>query len=267
MQILDEVVIVAPKTTSLMVINDVFEGGGTSFEEEETEEDNTWDAGGGGTGTQQTSDPTNNQTNPSSRIEALNNDQDFKAKIDSLKNKTSEKKESSYKQNFDGSYTSLSNTIGSSHQLNITIDNNTVGFVDNHLDDFYTGEYDYHGRPVIEKPIKIFSPNDILQFLMLVNRNRASNSKLSSIYATVVASQGIYMMKYSGNPMSIPSSLDFSQKKYELYIRELGLEKGLLKYINDIIGLIGIDLYKIESSNKIVKKVLNSRNEVISNNC
>jgi len=191
----------------------------------------------------------------------------FYNKIDSLKLETGKKKETGYMQYKDGSYTQLTET-NNGHSLKIPIYRNvSVGFMHTHLDDFLTGKM-IDGVPELAMPIKMFSPNDIFNFLRLVKNTKFNGVPLSSVYATMVSSKGIYTLRFTGNPNDVSNTLSLSTTEYEKYIKENGNEKGVLKYLKDKVNINGLHLFKLENNNTVKEKTLsNDGDSVDSNNC
>lgn len=195
---------------------------------------------------------------PCAKIKQENGNPVYYKKINSLKNETSKKKETGYFQNKDGSYTQLTDT-NNGHSLDLPINRNTTaGFMHTHLDDFLTGEIDKKtGRPKENRPIKMFSPKDILSYLKIIKNTKFNGIPLSSTYGTMVSSSGTYTLRFTGNPNDVPNSFNFDNKEYEEYIKENGKEVGFLKYLKDKVNLTGLRLFKVKN-NSVKEKTLSS---------
>ncbi|MCT4697566.1 hypothetical protein [Tenacibaculum haliotis] len=191
---------------------------------------------------------------------------------DQLKRKTGLKKETGYKQNKDGSQVPLNET-NNGHSLEIPIDRNTVGYMHTHLNDFLNGKIDkITGNPIIEKPIKIFSPADLLKFLQIVKNSKYNGVPTHLVYGTVIASTGNYTLRFTGNIDDIVglSSANSYLADYELYFKEKfkgNKEKAFLHFLKDKIGINGINLYRIRDNGDIEKKTLKDNGNVDTNDC
>lgn len=197
----------------------------------------------------------------------------FIQKLDELKSKTNQKKESGYMQKKNGTYTSLI-TTNSGHSLTFSvIPAETMGFIHTHLNDIYTGEIDPKtGQEKIEKPIRMFSPNDIIKFLQIAKNTKYNGIPLSNVYGTMVSSSGTYSLRFTGNIDDISNSfnvgnLDSEFKKYFEKLYSYNKERAFLKFLKDKIGINGIRLYKIKNDGNIEEKSLNEIDKIITNDC
>ncbi len=179
--------------------------------------------------------------------------------------------ESGYLENKNGTFTRL-NSRNNGHSLTINIDRrNTTGFIHTHTNDFFTGRFDrITGEEIIEKPIKLFSPSDIIKFLQLVKFSKHNGISLSKIYGTVVSIKGTYTLRFTGNIDDIKSSYSLDNDEYKKYFTKKhknDIEKAFLAYLKDKIDLDGLRLYKIEDT-KVEEKTLNATSgEVDSEDC
>lgn len=225
-----------------------------------------------GTGAQG-GDTTNTTTaNPCDKIKTQMAIANITAKIDELKKKTNLKVESGYSQSKQGPFTAITGTSSTDNadKMNFQPDANTVGYIHTHLDPYdkvmANGDID----PV--EPIKIFSPKDVRMFLILVlNANRYS-IPINDVYGTMVSSTGIYQLRFTGNIADVSakaSSITWDEafdKTYKEIMKKNSLEQGFLKFLNEQIGIKGIELYKIENSGNS-KKVLDNTGKVATINC
>lgn len=206
--------------------------------------------------------------NPCDQLKTQNTNADFKSKITELATKTKLKKETGYAQKTDGSYQSLTNSGGD--QLNFATDATTIGFMHTHLDPYESGNYDPDGNPEIRSPIKMFSPADVKSFIsLLINANR-NNIPLSDVYGTMVASNGVYQLRFEGNYSDINTGLNFDglKEKYRDYFRRFSNpEKAFALFLKDQIGINGISLYKLKSDGTSEKKSLDTNNKLTTTPC
>ncbi len=184
---------------------------------------------------------------PCEKLKELLNNPAFKAKLDELKNKTAEKKENGYSQNKDGTFTAL--TANGSDAVTMSKDVNRLGYMHTHLDPYERADTNGDLEPVA--PIKMFSPEDVRQFLIVVNNAQYNNIPISDTYGIMVSSTGTYQLKFTGNVADINaknSSINWGglDDIYAGIIKENGIEAGFLQFLRDKIGIDGIEIYKIE---------------------
>jgi hypothetical protein len=120
----------------------------------------------------------------------------YQAKIQALKNNTGLKNETGFVENKDGTYVDLKNS--SNNSLDVSMDANIIGFNHTHIDDYDSGKKDAYGNPIIMQPIKIFSPKDVMTFLIMINYANSQNLSYSAIYGTVITTSSIYTLKFEG---------------------------------------------------------------------
>jgi len=189
-----------------------------------------------------------------------------------LEGKTGLKKETGYKQNKDGSQVPLNDT-NNGHSLDIPVNTNTVGYMHTHLNDFLTGKIDPKtGDEELKKPIKIFSPADILKFLQIVKNSKYNGVPTHLVYGTVIASTGNYTLRFTGNPDDIIGlgSANSYRADYKKYFEEdykNNKEKAFLHFLKDKIGINGINLYRIRDNGDIEKKIIKENGRVKTSNC
>ncbi|WP_291149280.1 hypothetical protein [Flavobacterium sp. UBA7680] len=227
---------------------------------------------GTGTGTGESGDNANNTNNPCDKIKAQMLIVNITAKIDELKKKTNLKVETGYSQSKQGPFTAITGTSSTDNadKMNFQPDSNTVGYIHTHLDPYDKVMANRDIDPV--EPIKIFSPKDVRMFLILVlNANRYS-IPINDVYGTMVSSTGIYQLRFTGNIADVSvkgSSITWDEgldKIYKEIMKKNSLEEGFLKFLNQQIGINGIELYKIENSGNS-KKVLDNTGKVATINC
>ncbi|WP_367772379.1 hypothetical protein AB3G33_02560 [Flavobacterium sp. WC2421] len=205
---------------------------------------------------------------PCEKLKTQYNNLTYKAKIDVLKTQTGKTKENGYAQTKDGSFTTL--TANGSDAVTLPRDINRIGYMHTHLDSYQKTNSD--GDLIDVFPIKIFSPEDVKQFLILVVNAQNYGIPISDTYGVMVSSAGTYQLGFTGNAANInvkTSTINWDESLNEIYkttILENGLEKGLLKFLKDKIGIDGIDLYKIEETGN-QKITLDINGEKVTINC
>ncbi len=207
------------------------------------------------------------ERNPCAEVQTQLDNPNFNAKLEELKRKTHLHEETGYKQNNSGVFTALTPINGGDH-LDFQIDNTTTGYLHTHLDDYETGKI-VEGLPEIKQITRMFSPNDVISFLSIVKRSAASNIPLSSVYGSMVSSTGTYTLRFLGKRSDIPNNLNAEELKYiyKSLLEENGRERGFLKFLNEVIQIQGIKLFKIKDSGRIRPKTLNANDRVETGDC
>lgn len=209
----------------------------------------------------------NSQTNPCDQLKKMIDNPVFKAKIDELKKKTTEKKENGFVQNIDGTFNTL--TANGSHSLNLSLGMIGIGYMHTHQNPYK--EVDTNGDEVDINPIKMFSPKDVMQFLLAVRNAQLNKKPISDAYGVMVSSSATYQLAFKGNVADILSkysSIKWNrlESSYKKKIRNNGVEKGFLEFLKDKIGINGIELYKIEDT-KYSNITVDSNGIITAINC
>lgn len=217
--------------------------------------------GGGGGGS------TVNTENPCDQIKKQNTNANFKSKIDELSKKTNLKKETGYMQSKNGPLTALTNL--SSDSMKLPYDATTVGYMHTHLDDYDSGTVDLDGNPLINQPIKMFSPADVQSFMILLINANKNGIPLSDVYGTMISSKGNYTLRLKGGYSDLNLVLNFKEldKKYETTMQKSNsTELGFLKFMKEN-GITGISLFKINSDGTTAQKTLDAKDKLITTPC
>ncbi|MGL5235963.1 MAG: hypothetical protein ACRC8Z_14645 [Empedobacter falsenii] len=227
--------------------------------------DNPPDGGGGGTGTL--------IRTPCKVLSEQFNNSNFKSKIEQL-NKSSifnNKYETGFVENKNGQFSSLSPATSTSNSdgLNISINSETKGFMHTHQNDYETGDYNSDGAPILKQPIRMFSPADVNTLMKIASYQ--VDGDYSEIYGIMVASNGIYTIKFTGTSADIKTGFDTnnwrdSYKKF--MIDERGsLESKFLKFLEEKMNIKGVSLYKTDNKGKSTQKILGTNKKVQSSDC
>ncbi|RUT67952.1 hypothetical protein D0817_23755 [Flavobacterium cupreum] len=225
---------------------------------------------GGGNGGGGTAPPPSTAINPCDKIKTLLTNANFKAKEEELKKKTNLKVESGYMQSKNGPFTPLTGTSSTenSDQISLGSDANTVGYIHTHLDPYE--RVLPNGETQSVAPIKMFSPGDVKQFVILLLNASRNNIPIDNIYGTMVSSSSTYQLRFSGNINDVilkGGSINWNglDDLYKVAMRG-NKELGFLKFLNEQIGINGIELYKIEASGNS-RKTLDNNGKVSTINC
>ncbi|SHM31184.1 hypothetical protein [Flavobacterium xanthum] len=224
-----------------------------------------WGFGGGGGGSGGSAEPV--VEDPCDQLKTQNSNTDYLSKIQSLKKNTGLKNETGFIENKDGTFKDLINTTNDG--LDIPKDANTIGFNHTHIDDYESGDYDEDGNAIINQPIKIFSPKDVMTFIILLNNANRQNISLGSIYGKVISSSNTYTLKFEGVISDINQSIPFDKvldRNYQKAIKKNGLENGFLQFLQDT-GIKGVSLYKVNTDGTAEKKSLDANNNIVTTPC
>lgn len=236
-------------------------GGGTGYEGGPTN-----GSSGTGAGTVQTNVYTKT---PCDKIRKQITNATFKSKLNDLRTKTGLEKESGYSQNRSGVFTTL--TANGANELNMPDDATRMGFMHTHIDTYYT--YDDYGDLVPNTPIKMFSPADVKSFLVMVVNAQTYNTPIADVYGMMVSSEGTYQLSFTGNVADIKSKYatinwgDNLNDTYKQIILENGVKKGFLQFLQDKIGITGIELYQVDANGGGGRIILGSDGEPVGINC
>lgn len=215
----------------------------------------------------------NPEDNPCENLNTLNTDADYDNKVEFLETKTGDTEENGFARLDNGTFVLL-NRNNDGHSLKFEISPNMVGFMHTHLDKFNTGNYDENNNPEFKKAIQMFSPNDVLRFLELVqNANTNPNINIADVFGVMITSKGNYTLKFNGSVNNINTNFspDDLKDSFKEYIDDFGRERGLLKFIQEKTNNNGVALYKVKKRNngtyKTVEKKLNDNGRVDSETC
>lgn len=148
-------------------------------------------------------------------------------------------------------------------------DPNRVGYMHTHIDPYQ--KTNSEGDLIDVIPIKMFSPQDVQQFLILVVNAQIYGTPISDAYGMMVSSAGIYQLAFTGNVADINaknSTINWGKSLDNIYVKYLrkNAEEGFLKFLKDKIGIDRIELYKVEDSGN-AKIALDSNGKIVSINC
>ncbi|MBO9619163.1 MAG: hypothetical protein J7539_09030 [Niabella sp.] len=147
------------------------------------------------------------------------------------------------------------------------VDDNTQGFMHDHLDDYETGDTNADGDPVIRQPIRIFSPADVDKFMQILDRNKNDGNNFSQYYSTLVTSTGTYTLKFSGAASEIKTGFQgptWGGKFIHYFAKAKGNNdmSKFLRFVRDEMKITGLELYEIKKGGILANRVqLNPDNE------
>ncbi|QSB26574.1 hypothetical protein [Flavobacterium sp. CLA17] len=225
---------------------------------------------GGGNGGGGSAPPPATALNPCDKMKILMANPNFIVKLEELLKKTNLKVESGYSQSKNGPFTPLTGTSSTenSDKISLASDANTVGYIHTHLDPYE--RVLPNGETQSVAPIKMFSPGDVKQFVILLLNASRNNIPIDNIYGTMVSSSATYQLRFTGNIADVSlkggsMNWDALDDLYKVAMRG-NKELGFLKFLNEQIGINGIELYKIEASGNS-RKTLDTNGKVSTINC
>ncbi len=187
-------------------------------------------------------------------------------KLEDLRNKTSLHYESGFAEKLDGTFIELKNKGDNS--LEFPIENNTIGFNHNHNDDYET---DIDGETKDMKPIRMFSPADLKNFHILINKAYKNGITFDKIYGNMVINNATYTLTFTGDINSVFSanSINYKslEKNYEKAMKSDNKAEALLLFMKNNIGIEGINLTKTDLSGNISVLTLDINNKLITIPC
>ena len=191
----------------------------------------------------------------------------FLKKLAELKTKTNLIHESGYDEKLDGTFTPLINTTQDGLLMPLTA--TTIGFNHNYINPYLNGKFDADGEPFYNEPIKMFSPADVGKFLEMIQNANNNGIPLDKIYGTMVTNNSTYTLSFTGDPNLIRASYGWRGMTEEYKQRMKGnLEDNFLKFIKDKVGIVGIVLSKLNTTNATVTtKAMNETGQIIKTNC
>ena len=208
------------------------------------------------------------EKDPCQEIKAQIDNQLIKEKIDALKGKTANKNEAGIVQKKDGTFADMQ-AATNSNELNMPRGTDFIGSMHTHQDPYPSGRYRPDGTSIMLRPIPIFSPKDVVQFLEFLNNTKINNAPVQAVYNTMISSSTVYQLRFTGNITDVKIDFDYEilNEKYRVAIRENKEELGFLKFIKDNININGIELYEIKDDGSTNKFFLNSDNKLTSAPC
>jgi hypothetical protein len=228
--------------------------------------DPNWGFGGGGGGG---AEPVGEkEKDPCLEIKAQIDNQLIKEKIEALKGKTTNKNEAGIVQKKDGTFADMQ-AATNSNELNMPPGTDFIGSMHTHQDPYSSGRYRPDGTSIMLRPIPIFSPKDVVQFLEFLNNTKINNAPVKNVYNTMISSSTVYQLRFTGNITDVKIDFDYEilNEKYRVAIRENKEELGFLKFLKDNININGIELYEIKDDGSTNKIFLDSDNKLTSAPC
>jgi hypothetical protein len=211
---------------------------------------------------------------PCEKLKTQSTNVDYKAKIEALDKPSilSLKKETGFSESKTGVFTELPQAVSTQNSdgMTVTVTSSLKGYIHTHLNDYPTGTFNDEGDPLINQPIRMFSPADVNTLMTMAEM--ATNGDYSQLYGTMVSSYGNYTIMFTGTASDIKTGFDTEQWRtdYVNYKKDnpyWSFEKLFLNFLKEKMNVQGVELYKIKSNGTVQKKTLNSNNNVQSSDC
>jgi len=209
------------------------------------------------------------------------NNEAFQEKENELRNSYGLQHEVGHIENGDGSFTEMTpvQRPDGGHSVTMNVGSgiiNVIGLLHTHVNDYQIPDENGDGVPETRITLKMPSVQDLFTFLYLVQNTSTNNFDMHEVYTSMYSSAGDYTLKFTGDWNDIFNNLQNLQlqkedldEKYKKYFKKYksNKEKALLKFIENEIGIDGIDLFKINSDGTIINKQLNNNGDVESTDC
>lgn len=216
--------------------------------------------------------PNNNNNDPCSKIKGQKGKADYNQKMNDLKGKTGQKKETGYSQKANGDYTYHDNASTNSDSNSLTLPNSSdiEGYMHTHVDDF--SAVNSEGVEVTRTGIKMFSPADVGYFMDMLSHAQAGGRSLSNVYAVMVTSSGSYQIRYTGTGAQIKTFTETQIKGFkDSYLKSMtksqNLESNFLKFLKEKMGIDGVNLYRMQQIGKTTEVKLDSNGKPKESDC
>lgn len=202
-------------------------------------------------------DDKNHESKYADKINELNNNKHFNKKY-----------ETGYYEDINGRFNELTKaeSTANSDGLNIPISQNTRGYIHTHQNDYESDDGE------IRSPIRMFSPADVNAIMEIAKLRE--DGDYDDIYGTMVASNGIYTIKFTGTKENIKTGFDTGKwrKEYIEFFSEMGedysLETKFLRFMKEKMNIEGISLFKTNWRTKMVDEIkLNHKNIAKKHGC
>ena len=200
-----------------------------------------------------------------------------------LESDTGLKKETGYSQKTNGQYTYHDNSSATDTNNSLGLpksdlpENKDVkGYMHTHVDN-YTYYDTLEQTDVTRYGIKIFSPADMVYFMDMVKNAQDGGRPLGDVYAVMISSNINYQIRFTGNQYQIKT---FTQAQNDIF-RDLykdnmkdrignqkSLELGFLQFINNLMNLRSISLFRMNANGTNTEISLNTdKTDTIETNC
>lgn len=159
------------------------------------------------------------------------------------------------------------------HSVSFEPTASSKGYLHKHTNNREIPDDNGDGIPDEAITFKIFSPNDIVLFVRTLQQAHQAGTPIEDVYGSVYTSNRDYTLRFNGNPEDAqlsnfnelnPKTLD---EEYRRLIMKNGKEKGLLMFLQDEVGIEGIQLFRIKNNGDIQHKSLDENGRKQTTDC
>lgn len=205
------------------------------------------------------------------KIEEQIADPDFAEKADEINSNFNVEQEAGFEEKTDGSFEPMQPI--DEHSVAFEPTASSKGYLHKHTNNREIPDENGDGIPEEVITTKIFSPNDIVLFVKMLQQAHLAGTPIEDIYGSVYTSNRDYTLRFNGNPEEAqlsnfnelnPKTLD---EEYRRLIMKDGKEKGLLMFLQDEVGIEGIQLFRIKNNGDIQHKTLDENGRKQTTDC
>ena len=191
-------------------------------------------------------------------------------KIEALKGKLTQKNETGFAQKKDGTFVDLKSTTDP-NQLNLPPGSDFIGSLHTHQNPYPSEKFREDGTPITIRPIPIFSPTDVVQFLEFLKNTKKNNAPIEDVYSIMVSNSAVYQLRFTGNIDDVRTNFDISTLNKEFIKSKKdnnGDEKlGFLNFLALSIGIDGLKLFEINTDGTINNMSYDNQKNLIKTPC
>ncbi len=191
-------------------------------------------------------------------------------KIEALKGKLTQKNETGFAQKKDGTFVDLKSTTDPNQQ-NLPPGSDFIGSMHTHQDPYPSEKFREDGTPIMIRPIPIFSPKDVVQFLEFLKNTKKNNAPIEDVYSIMVSNSAVYQLRFTGNIDDVRTNFDISTLNKEFIKSKKdnnGDEKlGFLNFLALSIGIDGLKLFEINTDGTINNMSYDNQKNLIKTPC
>jgi len=218
-------------------------------------------------------DSDDTEATPCEKIQQRLNDSLFSAKMQYLKSKLNLSHETGYSQDTTGAFTAL--PVGSNNSLILPSSySNIYGYMHTHQNEYEATNS--AGDDIVYKPIKMFSPMDVIKFLKIAaSASQDTIRNVEDVYAVMVSSSASYTLAYTGSPADLPNNNEIvalesnrrnlNREYRKLMVPSLHPETTFLEFMRSKMGIEGVSLYKVKNDGTVhhIKPITYAVNNMI----
>lgn len=157
------------------------------------------------------------------------------------------------------------------NQQNLPPGSDFIGSMHTHQDPYPSEKFREDGTPIMIRPIPIFSPKDVVQFLEFLKNTKKNNAPIEDVYSIMVSNSAVYQLRFTGNIDDVRTNFDISTLNKEFIKSKKdnnGDEKlGFLNFLALSIGIDGLKLFEINTDGTINNMSYDNQKNLIKTPC